>query len=378
MKGTRSRATAPAETLAFGARKVVVTHPDRILFPSNQGPSNEGPSNEGPSNEGPSNEGPSNEGPSSDPITKGELVHYYRDVAHWLLPYLADRPLTLQRWPNGIDGFSFFEKQAPKGMPEWIATTTQPRADGSGDVTYPLAADAPSLAWFANLAAITFHVWMSRVGAIGNPDFLLFDLDPFEGCTVRTLARVALTVRDELEAVGLTTLVKTTGGKGLHVLAPLAPRYSYAQARAMNEVVAHRVAALLPDEVTLERSKSKRAHGSLYFDWAQLGLGRTLVPPYVVRGRAGAPVSMPIAWAEVETMSASRSKAPAQESFARWNLRTVPPLLAGSGDPWRDSFGRAQKLEPALDKARSLWGKGSAAGRASKTSKARSKTTKEE
>jgi bifunctional non-homologous end joining protein LigD len=325
-----ARATSVAETIAFGARKVVVTHPDRVLFPE-------------------------------DGITKGDLVHYYRDVAHWMLPYLAERPLTLQRWPGGIGEFSFFEKETPKGAPSWIATTTQPRANGGkgrsakGDVTYPMAADAPSLAWFANLASITFHVWMSRVGSIDEPDFLLFDLDPFEGCVLRTLARVALAVRDELDAVGLTTLVKSTGGKGLHVLAPLAPRYTYEEARAMNQLIADRVASLLPDDVTLERSKVKRPRGVVYFDWAQLGKGKTIVPPYTVRARAGAPVSMPLAWSEVETMSASRSRGPAEAAFVQWNVRNVPALLAERGDAWGHSFTLAQKLEPALERARSRW-----------------------
>lgn len=328
MSAARPRPTAAPETIAFGTRKVVVTHPDRVLFPAGG-------------------------------ITKGDLVRYYRDVAHWILPYLADRPLTLQRWPDGIDGFSFFEKQVPKGAPSWIKTTIQPRADGKGEVAYPMAADAASLVWFANLASITLHVWMSRQapgGSIGRPDYLLFDLDPFEACTARTLARVALAVRNELDAVGLVTLVKTTGGKGLHVVAPIAPRYPYEEARLMNEIVARRIASLLPDVVTLERSKAKRARGSVYFDWAQLGLGKTVVPPYTVRARPGAPVSMPIAWDEVERLAAGRSRRPAHESFVRWNLTNVPALLAEGGDPWKKGFDRPRDLEPALEKARTKWG----------------------
>jgi bifunctional non-homologous end joining protein LigD len=321
----RAKPVAAGETLTFGARKVTVTHPDRRLFPA-------------------------------DGITKGDLVHYYRDVAHFMLPYLVKRPLTLQRWPEGIDGFSFFEKKAPQGMPDWIATSTQPRADGTGTVTYPMAADAPSLAWFANLASITFHVWMSREGSIDHPDFLLFDLDPFEECSRQTLARVALTVRDTLDAIGLTTWVKTTGGKGLHVVTPIAPKYSYADARAVNEVVARRVASLLPDGVTLERSKAKRSRGSVYFDYAQLGLGKTVVPPFTVRGRPGAPVSMPIDWSEVETMARSRAKGAAADAFVRWNLTNVPALLAEKGDPWSGAFERPQTITPALEEARRKWG----------------------
>jgi len=315
---------AASEILRFGAREVVVTHPDRILFPA-------------------------------DAITKGDLVHYYRDVADWILPYVANRPLTLQRWPEGIEGFSFFEKKAPKGLPDWIATTMQPRADGAGDMAYPMANDAASLAWFANLASITFHVWASRVGSIQKPDYLLFDLDPSEDCAVRTLADVALHVRDELAGVGLTTFVKTTGGKGLHVVAPLGPHYSYDDARAMNEVVARRIEGLLPEAVTLERAKAKRGRAGVYFDWAQLGLGKTVAPPFTVRARPGAPVSMPIVWSEVEKLSKSHSKRPTPEIFAEWNLKNVPALLAEGGDPWKGAFAHGQRLEPALDKARTLW-----------------------
>ncbi len=320
--GAIERAPAGAK---LGTKKVPVTHPERVLFPD-------------------------------DGITKGDLIQYYRDVAHFMLPYLEGRPLTLQRWPEGIRGPSFFAKQAPKGMPDWIATTTQPRADGKGSVVYPLANDGPSLTYFTNLAAITFHVWMSRVGSIDRPDFILLDLDPVEACTGATLARVALSVRDELDAIGLSTRVKTTGGKGLHVIASLTGDENYARARALTEAVAERVASLLPDEVTLERSKAKRPRGTVYFDWAQVGQGKTLVPPYAVRARPGAPVSMPVDWGEVEAMAVSRSTRAAEDTFARWNLRSVPALLAERGDPWNGSFGPGQELAPALARAARRWG----------------------
>jgi bifunctional non-homologous end joining protein LigD len=324
MKAAKASPTAPPETLTFGATQVSITHPDRVLFPA-------------------------------DGITKAELVHYYRDVARFMLPYVEHRPLTLQRFPEGIDGFSFFEKKAPKGLPDWVATTEQPRADGAGKVNYPMANDARALAWFANLASIAFHVWISRVESIRSPDYLLFDLDPFEGCTVRTLAEVAIGLRDELHAVGLETVVKTTGGKGLHVLAPLAPGYSYEDGRAMNEIVAHRMRARLPAAVTLERTKAKRAEGTVYFDWAQLGLGRTMVAPFSVRPRPSAPVSTPITWSEVEAMTSDRSKHPTAVTFARWNLKNVPPLLAQAGDPWKGRMKHGQALEPALEQARAKW-----------------------
>ncbi|HEY2515998.1 MAG TPA: non-homologous end-joining DNA ligase [Polyangiaceae bacterium] len=315
------------ETLAFGARKVIVTHPERIMFPS-------------------------------DRITKGDLVHYYRDVAHWILPYLHDRPLTLQRWPRGIRGFSFFEKRAPRGMPDWIPTTSQPRADAKGTVTYPLACDASSLAWFANLGAITLHVWLSRLHTISSPDFLLVDLDPVAGCTTATLARVALAARDELDAVGLKARVKTTGGHGLHVLASITARSNYERARAMNEALAHRLCHLLPRHTTIERTKSMRPRGRVYIDWAQEGLGKTVVPPYTVRAKPGAPVSMPIPWSEVEAMAVERTPHSVEGAFARWNMESVRVFLAERGDPWAASFGHPHDLERAMERARTRWGHG--------------------
>lgn len=331
VKRRASKPRAETETLSFGERSVAITHPDRVLFPA-------------------------------DGITKRDLVAYYVRVAPFLLPHIEDRPLTLQRWPEGIDGFSFFEKRAPKGMPDWIATTTQPTESGKagkGDVAYPVlqgATGPASLAWFANLSTITFHIWMSRVSSIASPDFLLFDLDPAETCPIRTLAHVALTLRDELATVGLEVVVKTTGGKGLHLVAPLAPGYSYETGRRMNELVAGRMAALLPNEVTLERSKARRTLNSVYFDWAQLGLGRTVVPPYTVRARPKGPVSTPIAWDEVATLSRSGATEPTTETFSAWNMGNVPAHLAEAGDLWAKAMRQGQKLEPALEKASSRWG----------------------
>jgi bifunctional non-homologous end joining protein LigD len=292
------------------SRLVRVTHPERVLFPA-------------------------------DGITKGELVDYYRDVAHWILPYLRDRPLTLQRWPEGIRAPCFFEKTLPRWAPPWLATTRQPRrADRtkSAFVEYPLCDDEASLLWFANIGAITFHVWMSRVQAPGSPDYLWFDLDPLEGCPVKSLARVALRVREVLAATRLEPRVKTTGGKGLHVIAPLPGATTYDAARGFEQQVALRMKEEMPDLVELEFSKTKRARGKVYFDWSQLGHGKTMVPPFTVRGRDGAPVSMPLPWSEVERLAESRSTKPTTEIFRAWNLKTVPALLAERGDPWKGSW----------------------------------------
>jgi bifunctional non-homologous end joining protein LigD len=290
-----------------------------------------------------------------DGFTKGDLVKYYLSVAQWLLPYLKDRPLTLQRFPNGIDGPSFFEKQAPSSAPEWVETVSVPSEYGKrSKIDYVLCNDERTLAWLANLAAITLHAWISRVGSLDSPDFCLFDLDPQAGCTLAALAKVALQLRDELEALGLAPAVKTSGGKGLHIMWRLAPGYSYEDVRRFTELTAHRLASVLGDLVTLERMVKKRRRGSVYVDWAQVGEGKTIVMPFIVRPRPKAPVSWPLTWAEVERFARSRAPDIFGEA-ASWNIKSAPGLLKQHGDRWKEPLKKVQRLEPALKKAQKLW-----------------------
>ncbi|MBV8171705.1 MAG: non-homologous end-joining DNA ligase [Candidatus Eremiobacteraeota bacterium] len=290
-----------------------------------------------------------------DGYTKGDLIKYYLDVARWLLPYLQDRPLTLQRFPNGIEGQSFFEKQAPRGAPEWVRTESVPSEYGKRSrIDYVVCDDERTLAWLSNLGAITLHAWISRVGSLDSPDFCLLDMDPQAGCTLATLAAVTLRLRDELEALGISPAVKTSGGKGLHVMWRLAPGYDYEEVRRFTELTAQHLANVMSDRVTLERSIKKRKRGSVYIDWAQIGKGKTIVMPFTVRPRAKAPVSWPLAWSEVERMA--RSKAPdIFKEAARWNIANVPALLKKSGDPWKKALSKAQRFEPALKKAQARW-----------------------
>jgi DNA ligase D-like protein (predicted polymerase) len=154
-----------------------------------------------------------------DRYTKGDLIAYYEGVAPYMVPHLKNRPLTLERFPNGVDASAFFEKQIPKGMPDWVDRVVAPTPGGSrNQTTFVVCNDAPSLVYLANLAAIVLHIWTSRIPDLDEPDFVIFDLDPGERCTLRTLSAVALTVQRLLEEIGLKVLVKTTGGYGLHVV----------------------------------------------------------------------------------------------------------------------------------------------------------------
>lgn len=291
----------------------------------------------------------------ADGYTKGDLIGYYENVASTIVPYLKDRPLTLERYPNGIGSQSFFEKEMPKGMPDWVDRITLPSDGPRSKITYVVCNDAPSLVYLANLAAIILHIWTSRVKTLDEPDFVLFDLDPGEKCTLRTLTTVALAVRDLLGEIGLRPLVKTTGGYGVHVVLPLASGYSYDTAKAFAELVARHVAGELGELVTLARMLAKRPQNAVYIDYVQVGRGKTIVAPYSVRARDAAPVSMPLDWSEIESFARKRGTTTGYEAFEAFNIRTAPKRLEREGDRWGGGAWKGARLEPAIAKARRLW-----------------------
>jgi bifunctional non-homologous end joining protein LigD len=291
-----------------------------------------------------------------DGYTKGDLVAYYRAVAPVILPYLRDNPLTMERFPDGIAvPRGIWEKQLPRYTPDWVRRVTiKPSTGAPRDVTYLVVDDVAALVWVANLAAITLHIWYSHVPTIDVPDVILFDLDPGERCPLARLAKVALAFRDELGSIGIAPLVKTTGGMGLHVIVPLEPHYDYAVAKGISELVARRIHAVLPKDTTLERTLARRRDDVVYLDWVQVGKGKTYVAPFTVRARDGAPVSMPLAWREVEAMRRKRAPETTAE-MRRWTIANVPGLVAKAGDPWRREGWRPQSLESAIARARPLW-----------------------
>jgi bifunctional non-homologous end joining protein LigD len=290
-----------------------------------------------------------------DGYTKRDLIDYYRGIAGAILPYLKDRPLTLQRYPDGIDGFSFFEKHLPKGVPDWVARVTASSAEGGKKVTYVVCNDEPTLAYVANLASIVLHAWTSRVKTLDEPDFVFFDVDPGEKCTLKTLATVTLGIRDALAGIGLSALVKTSGGMGLHAFVPLAAGYSYESAKLFAELLARHVAEALGDAVTLQRTVAKRDPAAVYLDYVQVGRGKTYVVPYSVRARDGAPVSTPLEWSEVEAFARKRGAAMPSDAFAAFTIRTAPKRLKSRGDPWAGTAWKKQRLEGAIARAQSTW-----------------------
>ncbi|MGH9649315.1 MAG: DNA ligase D, partial [Terriglobales bacterium] len=270
---------------------------------------------------------------------KRDLINYYDAVAELLVPHLKDRPLSLKRYPNGIEGKYFFQKEAAENFPDWLRTEAIFSEHNQAPIHYVVADDRASLLYLANLGCIDQNPWMSRVGSLENPDFVLIDLDPY-GCAFDRIVEAAQLVREKLQLLGLEGYPKTTGGDGMHVYIPLKPVYSYEQSRSFAEVLARLLAHERPDLFTTPRTVAKREKGKVYFDHMQNREGSTIAAPYVLRAYPGAPVSTPLSWAEV---------APGL-SPAQFHLGNVLDRFARVGDLFAPVLSKPQRLESSLKK----------------------------
>ncbi len=255
--------------------------------------------------------------------TKGDLIEYYRAVGPWILPYLADRPVVLTRYPDGVNGKSFFQKDAPGFVPDWIRTERMWSEQAEREIDYFVCDDEAGLLYLANLGTIPLHVWASRTSSIDRPDWCVLDLDP-KDAPFSDVIRVAQTTHALCEEIGLPNFVKTSGSSGLHVLIPLGGQCRYNEARSLGELLARVIVAELPDITTLARQVSRRG-GKVYIDYLQIGAGRLLVAPFSVRPLPGAPVSMPIRWSEVNSKLDIRSYT-IQNAVARMRKLKRDPL----------------------------------------------------
>jgi len=228
---------------------------------------------------------------------KRDLLEFYDRVSTWLLPHLHDRPLSLKRYPNGIHDEFFFQKNASSHFPDWMHC--EPIEEGQKTNHYPIAQDRASLLYLVNLGCVDHNPWMSRVGSLENPDWMLLDLDPVDTSFDR-IVEAALLVKELLAQLGLRGYPKTTGGDGMHVYVPLEPVYSYEQVRSFAELVTHLAVGREPDLFTTPRSVGKRKKDRVYFDYLQIGTGKTIAAPYVLRAYDGAPVASPLDWKEVK------------------------------------------------------------------------------
>jgi bifunctional non-homologous end joining protein LigD len=240
---------------------------------------------------------------SDEGITKGDLLAYYQALAPVLVPHLKDRPFTMRRYPDGAYGKAFFQKDAPKGMPDWIPTariqvTTRDTPRQRRWINAPLVNDELGLLWMVNMGCIDMNAWYSRRDKLDRPDFVLFDLDPSPDVGFEETIQVALYVKEALDALGLVSFPKTSSADGMHVLVPIERRHTYDDTRRFSEIVAGAIARSYPKLATTQWSKAKRR--GVLIDANQNGEGKTIASAYSVRPRPGAPVSTPLRWDEVK------------------------------------------------------------------------------
>jgi len=267
-----------------------ITHPEKVLFPD-------------------------------DGITKGELAAYYEAIAPVMLPHVANRPVTMERYPSGIASKGFWQKDVSKGFPDWLDRVEVPKKGGT--VHHPLIADARSLLWTVNQNTITHHVWNRRTPNLQHPDVCVFDLDPSidDAAAVRAAALALRTLLDEL---GLPSAVKTSGSKGFHIVVPLDATVRTGAVARFADAIGTLMVARHPDTLTQEFSKADRG-GRILVDTGRNGYSATFAAPYTVRARPGAPVSAPCTWTEIERGEV------APRSFT---VRTMPGRIAEVGDLW--------------------------------------------
>jgi bifunctional non-homologous end joining protein LigD len=277
-------------------------------------------------------------------LTKGDLLAYYRDVAPVLVPHLKNRPFTMKRYPDGSEGKFFFQKDAPKHMPDWIdrkafrATSRDSRQKRM--ISYPLVNDELALLWMVNMGCIDMNVWYSRVDRPERPDFVLFDLDPSPGVGFPEVVQVARLIKEVLDALELEGLPKTSGSDGMHVLVPIQRRYTYADTREFAEIIAKTLERTHRGLVTTEWSKQKRR--GVLIDANQNGEGKTIASVYSVRPREGAPVSTPLRWDEVEE----------RLDPLDFTMETVLGRIDRHGDLFEQVLHGKQSIGRALDRLR--------------------------
>ena len=287
-------------------REIEISRPEKVLFPD-------------------------------DGITKGELIEYYARIAPRMLPHLRDRPLTLERYPNGIGTKRFFQKEVSSYFPEWIRRVTVPKVGGS--VTHVVCNDTPTLVYLANQACVTPHIFLSRIDKLQVPDQLVFDLD-HQGDDFTPVRSTARAFQRLLSDLKLPAFVKTTGSRGLHVAVPLQRRETYDSVREFARELAGIIVQEAPAERTMEALKAKRG-GRVFIDTNRNGYAQLVAPAFAVRARRGAPVSVPVEWSELDDPKLRPNGI---------TIRNIFDRLDRAGDPWTDFFRRGVTLAKARKK----------------------------
>ncbi len=267
-------------------------------------------------------------------VTKRDLVRYYACAAPFLLPYLADRPLNLQRFPNGVDQPGFWHKQVPDWAPEWLVRWHNPEVDPGETDCYVVADRPASLAWLANYGAIELNPWTSTVASMHQPTWAYIDIDPGPRSTFEDVLVLARLHRTAFEHLGVAAGPKVTGKRGIQIWVPVAQGWSFDQSRAWVEKLSKAIGATVPELVSWAWRKDER-DGRIRLDYTQNAINRTLVAPFSARPAAGAPVSMPIRWEELDDPDLAPG---------RWTIRTALDRVGTEGDPLQPLIGRQQHL----------------------------------
>ncbi len=263
------RMNASSETWQLGNQSVEVTHLEKVYWPQSG-------------------------------FTKGDVLHYYRQIAPVALPYLKGRPVTLRVYPQGVEGTSYYLRYFPEDAPDWLRQVQYQPKTVSHPVPLPLIGTAAGLLWFANQGAIEFHLWGSHTPDLSQPDLAIFDLDPGETASFDAVREAALRLHDILEQAGVRGYPKTSGGHGLHVFVPLGPGYAFERLRTWVKAVGHQLTSSFPDLVALAHGATHQG-GRVTVDYAQNSLGRNTAAPYTLRAHLAHPtVSTPLTWEELE------------------------------------------------------------------------------
>lgn len=290
--------------------EVKLTNLDKVLFPARDGGS---------------------------PVTKRDLVRYHATVAPYMLPYLADRPVNMHRYPDGVERPGFWHKEVPSHAPEWLTRWRNAEADPGETECYAVVDSLPALVWMANYGAVELHPWTSRLPDVHQPTWALIDIDPGERTSFDDVLVLARLYRAALEHLKVAAMPKVTGKRGVQIWVPIAPDYRFDDTRGWVEQVSRAIGHTVPDLVSWEWHKDRRK-GLARLDFTQNAINKTLVAPFSARPAAGAPVSVPIRWDELDDPDLSPD---------RWTIGTVLDRLEDAGDPLAPLLGRHQRL-PAL------------------------------
>ncbi|MEU3273961.1 non-homologous end-joining DNA ligase [Saccharomonospora sp. NPDC006951] len=271
-------------------------------------------------------------------VSKGDVVGYYDDIAETMLPHLRGRPLTLRRYPDGIDGEGWFQKEASSHFPDWLRIEPIPARGKEDDVHHVVCDDARTLVYLANQATIEFHVWLSTVDNLDKPDRLVLDLDPPDGTPLSDLRGAVRRTRDLFGRLGLTPFVQATGGRGYHVVAPIDAEEDFGTVRELARAIADRLAETDPERLTTAQRKEKRGD-RIFLDTNRNGYAQTFITPYSLRARKGAPVAAPLDWQELSRISPNG-----------FDIDSMRRRLARKTDPWHEIDAHRGSAAAALNR----------------------------